>query len=83
MSEPTPVIFDITEGEWRVTAEDTETRGDARVRFWHRGEPFRELIYPADKVWNIPAHLADITADLAHGMALASWTGFPSEVSRG
>lgn len=70
--------FDITEGDWRVVAEQTETRGVARVRFVHKGQPYREVDYPAYKVWNIAAHLADIIADFEHGMALASWSGIPA-----
>lgn len=71
-------IYDITEGPWRVVAEDTETRGEARVRFWHEGELHREIQYPAYKVWNIAAHLADVIADFEHGMALASASGVPT-----
>jgi hypothetical protein len=69
-------IFDLTEGDWRVTAIDVGD-GDAQVEFTYKSEPYRSLRYPAYKVWNIPAHLSDITADFEAGLELASWPGVP------
>ena len=68
-------IYDVSDGDWRVVATDSDVRGEAKIRFEYRGEFFREVRYPAYKVWNIPAHLRDIVADFEHGMALASATG--------
>jgi hypothetical protein len=69
-------IFDITEGDWQVIATEAD-QGEALVEFTYKSEPYRSIRYPAYKVWNIPAHLSDITADFESGMELASWPGVP------
>jgi hypothetical protein len=66
-------FFDITQGDWRVTADRSAEAGVARICFTHKGEPFREFDYLSYKVWNVAAHLHDIVTDFEQGMALASW----------
>ena len=56
-----------------------EPKGDALVQIWHDGR-FREFLFPAYKIWNIPAHADDIVdSELAgnmEGYRRAAWTGF-------
>lgn len=79
-TEPTrDTIFDITEGDWHVVAaRSVFTAGAATVVFEYKGKHYATVSYPAYKVWNIPAHLSDITEDFEVGMAAASWNGLPS-----
>ena len=74
------IAYDITEGAWRVTATYLGEGPDARIEFFHNGEPFQAFEYPAYKIWNIAAHLHDIVADFEHGLALASTTGLGGSV---
>lgn len=74
MSVELRLVYDITEGPWRVMCSYTGEGQDAFVTFWHNGEHYQSFDYPAYKVWNIAAHLHDIVADFEHGMAVASST---------
>jgi hypothetical protein len=62
------VIFDITEGGWRVIARDVDGP-DAHLDFEHNGKPYRSFDYPAYRVWNIAAHFGDIIADFEEELA--------------
>ncbi len=73
--------YDITEGDWRVTAEaGYGVNGDTTITFYHKGEIYRTMPYPAYRIWNISAHFHDIVADFEDGMAKANWSGFPNVV---
>lgn len=52
---------------------------DALIEIFKDGQPLREFLFPAYKVWNIAAHFRDIVdgeiANSAHGYELAAWTG--------
>lgn len=57
-----------------------EPAGDALVELYRDGQPYRRMLYPAYKVWNLAAHFSDIvdseiSGDFA-GYSLAGWTGF-------
>lgn len=59
-----------------------EPKGDALVQIWTEGK-FKEFLFPAYKIWNIPAHANDIIdSELAgdlEGYRKAAWTGFPNQ----
>ena len=65
------------------TAEATYLKspaGDALVEIFRDDKPYRRMLYPAYKVWNIAAHFSDIVdseiAGDCKGYDLAGWTGF-------
>jgi hypothetical protein len=55
--------------------------GDALVEIFKDGEPLRQFLFPAYKVWNIAAHFKDIVdGELEQndsGYRMASWNGLP------
>ena len=52
---------------------------DALVEIFKDGQPLREFIFPAYKVWNIAAHFTDIVdsevAKTTTGYEIAAWNG--------
>lgn len=55
------------------------SKGDALVVIYLKGEVLREFLFPAYKIWNIPAHFSDIVdGELAKsdaGYRMAAWNG--------
>jgi len=60
-TEQTAPAFDVTEGDWRVTGDYSDTDN---ITFYYRGELFRSITFPAYKIWNVPAHLDEYIAEL-------------------
>jgi hypothetical protein len=56
--------------------------GDALVEIFKDGQPVREFLFPAYKIWNIAAHFRDIVdseiSKDAHGYEMADWNGLPT-----
>jgi len=57
-------LFNIDDRKFNLKAwylKDTETeKGDALIRLTREDGSFKEMIYPAYKIWNIAAHSQDI-----------------------
>lgn len=57
-------LFDITDRGYNLKGwylKDTETeKGDALVEITRDGVSVRTFIFPAYKIWNVPAHFPDI-----------------------
>lgn len=55
-----------------------DPKGKALIQIWTDGK-FREFLFPAYKIWNIPAHADNIiNSELAgnlEGYQMAAWTG--------
>lgn len=57
---PEPV-YDVEQDDWRITATYA-TRDNLEI---YRGDQlYRTISYPTYKIWNIPAHLDDVIAQL-------------------
>lgn len=56
--------FDITDRDFNIKAwyvqDDEQYKGDALVKITKDGQPLREFLYPAYKIWNLAAHFEDI-----------------------
>jgi hypothetical protein len=65
-------------------AWETDSKGDALIEVEKDGEIIRSFIFPAYKVWNIPAHANDIIeSELqknTHGYIMAGSNGFGGNV---
>jgi hypothetical protein len=59
--------------------DTTESKGNALIVIYLKGEVLREFLFPAYKIWNIPAHFTDIVdGELANsdsGYRMAAWNG--------
>jgi hypothetical protein len=60
------IEFDVSQGPWRVTGSYAS---EDNIAIYRDGEHFRTFTYPAYKIWNIPAHLADLIESLETGLA--------------
>ncbi len=53
--------------------------GDALIEIFKDGEPLREFLFPAYKIWNISAHFPDIVdgeiEKSSRGYEMAAWDG--------
>lgn len=62
----------------------TEPKGEALVQISKDGVNVREFLWPAYKVWNIPAHASDIVEGLEResndGLRTAGEVGFGANV---
>ena len=77
--------FDINDRGFNAKAwylENTETsKGDALIEISYQGKVVRQFIFPAYKIWNIPAHFNDIVDgelskdDKERGYAIAASDG--------
>lgn len=57
-----------------------EPKGDALIEISRDGQTVKSLLWPAYKIWNIPAHAEDIAAGIDAGLTLAGSTGFGGNV---
>jgi hypothetical protein len=53
----------------------SEPKADALVQISKDGAVVREFLWPAYKIWNIPAHEQDIVDDIERGLRIAASTG--------
>lgn len=73
MAEP---IFDLIEGDWHVFATDLPSRThEALVTFEYQDKLYKKVIYPAYAIWNVPAHLREITEVFEAAIALTTAGG--------
>jgi hypothetical protein len=53
--------------------------GDALIEIFKDGQPLREFLFPAYKIWNLAAHFSDIVdgeiEQSASGYEMAAWDG--------
>lgn len=53
--------------------------GDALIEIFKDGQPLRQFLFPAYKVWNIAAHFPDIVdgeiEESSRGYQMAAWNG--------
>jgi hypothetical protein len=50
------LAYDITVGGCRVTAQWSKGADDAVITFYVDDVKYREILFPAYKIWNIAAH---------------------------
>lgn len=59
-------------------------KGDALIEIFRDGQPHRAFLFPAYKVWNIPAHFSDIVDGELEGndsgYQMAAWDGITGAV---
>ena len=73
------VAFDHVHRGFRFVATYLiKPKGEALIEIGKDGEPVKSVLWPAYKIWNIPAHADDIVTDLEVGLYEAGWTGFGS-----
>lgn len=82
MTEPRVIFDGSPQPGWRFKATETEG-GNARVEIFKDDQLVKSFSWPAYKVWNIPAHAADIIEDVEQGLSLAGATGFGGNVYGG
>jgi hypothetical protein len=73
------VAFDhVHRGVRFVATYLVKPKGEALIEITKDGTLIKSVLWPAYKIWNIPAHADDIVTDLEAGLHEAGWTGFGS-----
>jgi hypothetical protein len=75
------IAYDINEFNLRFVATYlVEPKGDALIEIFKGDTLVKSFLFPAYKIWNIPAHANDIAAEIEEGLRVAGSTGLGGNV---
>ena len=75
------VAYEFDQGDFSFKATYLlEPAGEAEIEIKKAGVVVKTFLFPAYKIWNIPAHAVDIVADLEGGLTVAGSDGLGGNV---